>query len=185
MIMKELSLHLMDIVQNSISAGATLVHITVDVEHEGDIMRCAVEDNGRGMDGALLERVTDPFTTTRTTRGVGLGIPFFKEGAEGCGGAFEIASEPGRGTRIAASYRISHIDRPPLGNMADTVYALVCCNEGVEFTYTYRVDARVFEFDTREIRKALGSGIPLSTPEVAAWIKQCLSEGMSELNGGV
>lgn len=185
MIMKELSLHLLDIAQNSISAGATHVCITVEVDHGRDRMRCEVADNGCGMDEAFLKQVVDPFTTTRTTRSVGLGIPFFKEGAEGCGGAFELDSQPGRGTRIAATYQISHIDRPPLGDMADTIYGLVCCNEGVDFTYAYHVDGQSFTFDTRTVREALGGDIPLSTPEVAAWIKQCLSEGMSELNGGV
>lgn len=185
MIMKEISLHLLDIAQNSVSAGATLIEISVEVDHAGDMLRCQVKDNGRGMDRELLEKVTDPFTTTRTTRKVGLGIPFFKEGAEGCGGTFELESKPGEGTRIAASYRISHIDRPPLGNMADTVYGLVCCNEGIDFIYIYRVDGKMFEFDTRTVRKVLGGSIPLSTPEVASWIRECLNEGILELNGGV
>jgi len=185
MIMKEISLHLLDIAQNSISAGATLVEITVEVDHAWDMMRCQVKDNGRGMERDLLEKVTDPFTTTRTTRKVGLGIPFFKEGAEGCGGAFELESQPGAGTRIAATYRISHIDRPPLGDMADTIYGLVCCNDGIDFVYHYGVDGRAFEFDTRDVKQALGGDIPLSTPEVAAWIRECLNEGTSELNGGV
>ncbi len=185
MIMKEISLHLLDIVQNSVSAGATLIDVTVEVDHAGDMMRCEVKDNGRGMDEELLLRVTDPFTTSRTTRKVGLGIPFFKEGAEWCGGEFGIESKPGEGTRIYASYRISHIDRPPLGDMAETMYGLVCCNENIDFTYTYRVDADEFVFDTREIRKMLGDEIPLSTPQVAAWIKDYLSEGTRELNGGV
>lgn len=185
MIMKELSLHLMDIAQNSISAGAKLVEIAVDVDHAKDRMRCEIADDGRGMDADFLKRVTDPFTTSRTTRKVGLGIPFFKEAAEGCGGAFELESKPGVGTRIAASFQISHIDRPPLGDMADTVYGLVCANEGIDFTYTYRVDGKTFRFDTREVRRALGGDIALSTPEVAAWIKECLAEGTLELNGGV
>lgn len=185
MVMKELSLHLLDIAQNSISAGATLIEITVEVDHARDMVRCQVKDNGRGMDRDLLERVTDPFTTTRTTRKVGLGIPFFKEGAEGCDGTFELESRPGVGTSIAATYRISHIDRPPLGDMADTIYGLVGCNDGIDFAYRYSVDGRVFVFDTREVRQALGSDIPLSTPEVAAWIRECLNEGTLELNGGV
>lgn len=185
MIMKELSLHLLDIAENSIAAGAKLVEITVEVDHARDWMRCEVKDDGRGMDAELLARVTDPFTTTRKTRSVGLGIPFFKEGAEGCGGAFELESTPGKGTRIAASYRISHIDRPPLGDMADTIYGLACSSEGVDFLYTYRVDGRTFAFDTREIRQALGDDIPLSMPQVALWIRESLIEGTTELNGGV
>lgn len=185
MVMKELSLHLLDIAQNSVSAGAKLVEITVEVEHSRDWMRLEVKDDGRGMDRDLLERVTDPFTTTRTTRSVGLGIPFFKEGAEGCEGTFELESTPGIGTRIAATYRISHIDRPPLGDMADTIYGLVCSSEGIDFVYTYRVDGETYSLDTREIKGILGDDIPLSTPAVAAWIRENLQQGITELNGGV
>lgn len=185
MIMKEISLHLLDIAQNSISADAAHIDISVEVDRAADRMRCEVRDDGRGMDGDFQKKVTDPFATSRTTRKVGLGIPFFKEGAEGCDGEFELESAPGAGTRIAASFRISHIDRPPLGDMAETMYGLVCCNDAIDFTYTYRVDDKTFSFDTRAVREALGGEIPLSTPAVAAWIRDCLSEGIAELNGGV
>ena len=185
MIMKEISLHLLDIIQNSISAGASEVGVSVEVDHARDMMRTEVRDNGRGMDEEMAKAVISPFTTSRTTRKVGLGIPFFKEGAEGCDGSFELESKPGVGTRIAASYRISHIDRPPLGDMAETMAATVCCNPDIDFTYEYRVDGSEFLFSTKEIRATLGPEIPLDTPQVAAWIREYLNEGIQELNGGV
>ncbi len=185
MIMKEISLHLLDIAENSIAAGAKNVIVTVEVDHGGDMLRATVEDDGCGMDGEQAKRVLSPFATSRTTRKVGLGIPFFKEGAEGCGGDFWLKSEKGVGTAISASYRISHIDRPPLGDMAETMLTVVCCNPEVDFVYLYRVDGAEFRFDTKEIRATLGPEVPLNLPQVAAWIKDYLNEGIRELNGGV
>lgn len=185
MIMKEISLHLLDIIENSISAGASEITVTVEVDHARDMMRTEVKDNGRGMDEKMAQAVISPFTTSRTTRKVGLGIPFFKEGAEGCDGSFELESKPGEGTRIAASYRISHIDRPPLGDMAETMTALVCCNPEIDFIYDYRVDGKQYLFSTKDIRTVLGPEVPLNAPSVSAWIKDYLTEGIQELNGGV
>lgn len=185
MMMKELSLHVLDIIQNSIVAGATLVVIEVEVQHDRDWMRIAIQDNGRGMDEALLERVVSPFTTSRTTRKVGLGIPMFKAGAEAAGGAFEIRSKVGEGTFIQAEYAISNIDRPPLGDIAETIYATVICNPTLDFVFQYRVNQEEYLFDTREIKKVLGGEVPLNLPQVAAWIKEDLVEGIHALYGGV
>jgi hypothetical protein len=185
MMMKEISLHVLDIIQNSISAQATLIVVEVEVRHQRDWMRVAVRDDGRGMDGEFLKKVVSPFTTSRTTRKVGLGIPMFKAGAEAAGGTFQLQSEPGKGTFIQAEYQISHWDRPPLGDMAETIYATVLCNEGIDFVYEYTVDDGEFRFDTREIKAALGDGIPLHTPDIAAWIKEYLTEGIDALNGGI
>ncbi len=185
MMMKEISLHVLDIVQNSVAVQATLIEIDVEVWHEKDWMRVSVKDNGCGMDEKFLEKVISPFTTSRTTRKVGLGIPMFKAGAEAAGGAFQIQSEPGKGTFIQAEYQISHWDRPPLGDMAETIYATVICNEQIDIVYNYQVDGDIFRFDTREIKAALGEGIPLHLPDVAAWIKGFISEGIDALNGGI
>ena len=185
MMMKEISLHVLDIIQNSIVAEATLVTIEVEVQHERDWMRVAVGDNGRGMNEDLLARVISPFTTSRTTRKVGLGIPMFKAGAEAAGGAFAIRSKVGEGTFIQAEYAISHLDRPPLGDMAETIYATVICNPTLDFAYHYQVDQAEYRFDTREVKQILGEGIPLNLPEVAAWIKDDLTEGIHVLYGGV
>lgn len=179
--MPEISLHILDIVQNALSANACLIEIFIDADTAKDVLRVAVKDNGRGMDEETAKSVASPFATSRTTRKVGLGIPFFKEGAESCGGSFELRSKPGRGTYIAATYRLSHIDRPPLGNMADTVLGLVACNPDADFVCDYRADENRFTFDTREIRKELGGDVPLHTPEVIAFMR----DRLREINGGI
>lgn len=185
MMMKEISLHVLDIIQNSIAAEATVIITEVEVQHARDWMRVSVEDNGRGMDENLLANVTSPFTTSRTTRKVGLGIPMFKAGAEAAGGAFTIRSTPGKGTFIQAEYQISHLDRPPLGDMAETMYVTVVTNPGIDFVYKYTVNTETYDFDTREIRSILGGDVPLNMPEVSAWIRNDLTEGIHALYGGV
>lgn len=185
MMMKEISLHILDIVQNSITAGSSLITIEVTVDHAGDLLYVGVMDNGSGMAPDMAQRALSPFTTSRTTRKVGLGIPMFKAGAEATGGSFSLASDLGVGTCVRASYRISHIDRPPLGDMAETMLAIVVSNPETDFVYDYKVDGAQFLFDTRKIRAALGEGVPLNLPDVVLWIKDCLYEGISELNGGV
>ena len=131
--MKELSLNLLDIVENSTRAGASLVTIRVIEEPEADRLTLYIEDDGSGMSPELLEAVQDPFTTTRTTRKVGLGIPFLKEGAEMTGGSLDLWSREGEGTRVTATYGYSHIDRPPLGDLAETVVTLVQCHDRTDF----------------------------------------------------
>lgn len=185
MMMKDISLHVMDIAQNSITAGAGNIQIRAAVDRSGDRLDVSVQDDGRGMSEETVKRVVNPFVTSRTTRKVGLGIPFFKAGAEACGGDFELSSQPGKGTFIRAGYRLSHIDRPPLGDMAQTVLTLAVCNPALEFMFQYSVDGKDFCFDTRQVRSALGQDVPLNTPEVYEWMRDYLSEGIQELNGGI
>ena len=141
--MRELSLNILDIAQNSLSAGAGLVTLTVDEDSGADSLTLRVEDDGRGMDADTLQRVRDPFYTTRTTRKVGMGIPLFRMAAEMTGGSLDIVSEPGKGTAVTASFSLSHIDRMPLGDMAGTVTALIRLNPGVDFVYRHTVDGRL------------------------------------------
>ena len=184
MMMKEISLHALDIIQNSIAANATLIEINLHVDHVQDRMVLSISDNGCGMTETFQREVLDPFVTSRTTRKVGLGIPMFQAGAEAAGGTFSLESTVGVGTRIEASYQISHWDRPPLGNIAETLYTSILCNEGLDFAFTYTVDDKNFRADTREIKAVLGD-VPLHTPEVSAWLKEYLYEGIEALNGGV
>lgn len=176
---------MLDIMQNSIAAGATLIVVEVEVQHAKDWMRVAVEDNGCGMDEEMAQRVMSPFTTRRTTRKVGLGIPMFQAGAEAAGGTFQLRSQPGKGTFIQATYCISNIDRPPLGDMAQTMLSTVLCNQNIDFVYRYSVDGNAFLFDTRQIKLILGEEVPLQSPDVMAWMKEYLTQGIDELNGGV
>ena len=118
--MREIALHVLDIAENSVVAGASAVTITVEEDLPNDRLRLVIQDNGRGMDKTMLTHVTDPFMTTRTTRRVGLGIPLLKAAAEACNGYFQLTSSPGRGTRLEVQFQRSHIDRMPLGDLAGT-----------------------------------------------------------------
>ncbi len=182
--MFELSLHILDLVQNSISAGATLVVVEILIDTEQDNMTITIQDDGCGMDEALLSRVTSPFATTRTTRKVGLGVPMFKQCAEMCGGAFSIESAVGIGTTLTATFGYSHVDRPPVGDMAGTMQSLVLGSpDRPDFVFRYRMDGSEFTFDTREVRQAL-SGVSLAEPAVLSWIKEALDEGIQEVENG-
>lgn len=179
--MFELALHILDLVQNSVAAGAALVIVTVALDTRADKLTITIEDDGRGMDEELLQRVVSPFATTRTTRKVGLGIPMFKQCAEMCGGTFEIRSARGAGTVLTATFQASHVDLPPLGDLKGTMLSLVTgCPEKPDFVLRYSVDDRAFEFDTRPIREALG-GLPLSGGEILSWIDEYLAEGIGQV----
>ncbi len=176
----EISLNVLDIAQNSISAEASLVRITVESRTDSGTLRVQVADDGRGMPPEAMERVEDPFYTTRTTRGVGLGIPFFKQEAECTGGSFSIESEEGRGTVVTAVFHTDHIDCMPLGDMNATILSLVTMNPHIDFCYTRAVDDASFVLDTREMREILGE-VPFDAPEVAEFLAEYLRENEQEL----
>lgn len=178
--MREISLHILDIVQNSISAGASLVSISVCENTESDSFKVIISDNGKGMDSDMVKKVTDPFTTSRSTRKVGLGIPLFKLAAENTGGSFRISSEVGQGTEVCADFVRSSIDRQPLGDISGTLLGLFTSYEDTDFLYRHTVDERSFEADTRELKRVLG-GISFSEPSVFKWLSEYLSEGEKEL----
>ena len=134
--MRELSLNVMDIAQNSISAGASLITIQVVEDVPGDLLSISVTDNGCGMTKEQVEHVIDPFYTTRTTRSVGLGVPLFKMEAEMTGGSFVIDSEKGKGTTLTASFKPSSVDMIPLGDISGTVQLLISCNPDRDFLFT-------------------------------------------------
>ena len=172
--MRELSLNVMDIVQNSISAGASRVEISIC--EDADSIVIAISDNGCGMTAEQAANVTNPFFTTRTTRKVGLGVPLFKMEAEMTGGSFEIQSEKGNGTTVTARFVTSHVDMIPLGDINATVLLLVVCNQDRDFIFHRRIDSREFTLDTRELRRELGNEVALNSPEVVEWMKGYLDE---------
>ncbi len=172
----------MDIVQNSISAGANLITLSVCENCEEDSLVITIRDNGRGMTEEQVRRVTDPFYTTRTTRKVGLGVPLFKMEAEMTGGAFSIDSVPGKGTDVTARFVPSHVDMIPLGDINSTVKLLISCNPQIDFVFLRSLDSRSFTLDTRELREVLGKDVPLSDPEVVSWIGGFLEEQTEALN---
>ncbi len=177
--MRELSLNVMDIAQNSVSAGASLIEIGV-AESGGELV-ISIRDNGRGMSAETAARVTDPFYTTRTTRDVGLGVPLFKMAAEQTGGGLEISSEPGVGTLVTARFITGHIDMTPLGDVNETVVLLISCNPELDFVYTRKKDGKSFTLDTREVREILGAGVPLNGSDVTMWLRDWLKENEDEL----
>ena len=181
--MRELSLNVMDVAQNSVRAQATLVFITVEDSDKNDSLTITIEDNGCGMTEEQVAQVIDPFFTTRTTRKVGLGVPLFKMSAEQTGGSFSIESEVGRGTKTQASYVKSHVDMTPLGDINSTVSILIRCNPDIDFVFTHSFDNGSFTLDTRELREVL-EGVSLDTPDVVEWIEQFLEEQTENICGG-
>ena len=181
--MTEISLHILDLAQNAISAGAR--HIGIDVEEDAaaNLLTVSICDDGCGMDAEMVQRVQDPFVTSRKTRKVGLGIPMFREGCLRCNGNFALSSCPGEGTTIRGSYHLDHIDRQPLGDLAGTIFLLVSANPTLDFHLRHGRNGQEFVFDTGEVRAAL-QGVPLDLPEVTQWIKDCLVEGENDLLGG-
>lgn len=178
--MLELALHVLDIAENSSRAGASLVEITIVEDTTENLFVMEVADNGSGMDPETLTKALDPFFTTKKVRRIGLGLPMLKDAAERAGGRFSIDSEPGRGTRVHASFKRSHIDRQPLGDIAGVIAALVVGNPNMDIVYTHTKDGKTYVLDTREIRAAL-EGIPLNTMEVVNLIRENVREGVAEL----
>ena len=177
----EISLNILDISQNSISAKATLIEISLDIDTGKHQLAVSIKDNGTGMSKDALASVTDPFFTTRTTRKVGLGIPFFKQAAECTGGTFSIRSISGKGTHVTAVFHTDHIDCMPLGNINSTIYTLVTMNDTIDFYYEYRVNGEAFHLDTKEMREILGD-VPFGQPEVSAFLRDYLEENETEIN---
>lgn len=173
--MRELSLNVLDIVQNSISANATVIEIELFENIKNDVLEINIFDNGKGMTPEQLKSVTDPFYTTRKTRSVGLGIPLLKMAAEMSGGQLDIKSELGKGTKVYTSYGYSNIDRMPIGDMNGTITMLIQMNPDIDFVYTHKNNDKCYVLDTRELRKQL-EDVPLDTPDVIEWIKEYLKE---------
>ncbi len=187
--MRELSLNVMDIAQNSIVAGASLITVAVEESVREDWLAISVIDNGCGMTKEQVEHVIDPFYTTRTTRSVGLGVPLFKMEAEMTGGSFRIDSEKGKGTSLTAVFKPSHVDMIPLGDINGTVQLLISCNPDRDFIFTRSYEdgtgeKREFSLKTRELREVLGNDVPLDSPDVVVWIKDYLAEQTEALLTG-
>ena len=178
--MKELSLNILDIAQNSIHAEASLVKILLDETDES--LKLSIIDNGKGMSEEFLARVTDPFSTTRTTRKVGMGLPLLKLAAEQIGGYMAISSRErsthpdDHGTEVVAFFYKNHIDFTPLGDVVSTIVSLVQGSPEVDFLFRHTFPDREVSLDTREIREILGDEVPLSSPDVLVWMKESLEE---------
>lgn len=182
--MRELSLNILDVAQNSISAGAELIEITLEENSKENSLTIEIKDDGCGMSEETLKQVKDPFYTTRTTRKVGMGIPLFKMAAEMTGGSLEIKSKLGKGTTITAVFKTSSVDFTPLGDMDSTIISLVTMNTKIDFLYTIKVDDKEFVLSTKQLKGILGD-VSLNEPDVVMWLKDYLKEQTQNIRGGV
>ena len=178
--MPEISLNILDIAQNSVAAGALLTEIEINIDVEEDTLEVVISDNGCGMTPEQVEKVLDPFYTTRTTRKVGLGVPFLKMAAEFTGGKCFIDSKPGIGTKITAVFGLTHIDRMPIGDIAGTMTSLIGSNPDIDFIFRYRSGSGCFIMDTRELREIL-EGVPFSEPEVRSFMTEFINDNIDSL----
>ena len=181
--MKELSLNVLDIVENSTKAGASLVEITLSEDTVAQTLIIEIKDNGHGMSPELLACVTDPFTTTRTTRKVGLGLPLFKMAAEQTGGRLVIESTVGVGTTVCAVFHTDHLDFTPVGDMGETFSVLLLGHLETDFVYMRSSDEQSFTLSTMEMREMLGD-VSLASPEVLQWTVQYINEQTEALRIG-
>ncbi len=172
--MDDISLHVLDIAENSVRAEATRIEIVLTRDVKNDLLSVVLVDNGRGMDPETLAKVRDPFFTTKGKK-TGLGIPLLAQAAEQTGGTVSIESAPGRGTRVSITFTWSHVDRPAIGSMADTLLTLIAGHPDLDYVYEEREDGRVFRFDTREIKNDL-EGVPINIPESLRAIRGMLTE---------
>ena len=178
--MRELSLHILDVVENGIAAGGNCIWITVEEDDKADQLKITIRDNGRGMPIEKLQRINDPFITSRTTRRVGLGLSLLAAAAERCEGTLRVDTSPGKGTEIEATFRHGHIDRAPLGDMAATITTLIIGNPGIDFVYSHRIDGDEFSLDTREIRTEM-EDLSLSDPVVIHHLTESIRSSLKEL----
>ncbi|MDY6970215.1 MAG: ATP-binding protein [Spirochaetota bacterium] len=169
--MEDISLHILDIVENSLNARASLVEIRIIEDTKKDMLQITIKDNGKGMDPDMVRKVRDPFVTTRTTRKVGLGISLLEQAAKEADGYLELKSEPGKGTEITATFTSSHIDRKPMGDIGSTMISLIIGNPDVDFFYESNIDGDITLLDTKEIKEEL-DGISISDPAVIKLIRE-------------
>ena len=181
--MLELSLHIMDLAQNSLAAGATRVEVRIEEFLAEDRLIIEIRDNGRGIPEEMIPRVTDPFVTSRKARAVGLGLPLFKNAAERCGGGMRVHSEAGRGTEVLAWFRLDHLDRAPLGNIGETMGILITANPRVDFVYEHRVDGKAYRLETPAMKEILGP-IPIDDPAVLEYVRRDIEEGLRKIGAG-
>lgn len=180
--MRELSLHLLDLMQNSVEAGARAIEVSVDDDAAADRLMIIAADNGRGMDAGLAAGAVDPFTTTRTTRRVGLGLALLSAACERCNGRLSIESAPGRGTTVTALFQRSHIDLAPLGDIAGTLVAVIAANPGIDIAYRHAVGNRQFILSTAEVRARLDD-VPVNAPVVLEWLREYVTTELDRLCG--
>ena len=175
--MKYLSDHILDIVNNSIRANATLIEIDITEDISNDIYSLTIKDNGDGMSQEEIQKAIDPFYTSRTYRKVGLGLPLLKQNTERTGGKFHIDSSPKNGTIIKSVFKHKNIDRPTIGNISETLIIIITGTPEIDIVYSHHINTKQFIFDTREIKKELGN-ISISNLEVRHFMQEMINENL-------
>jgi len=174
-------LHILDIVQNSVAAGAKNITVEVIDNIEKNIYSITVTDDGSGMSKDEAEKVIDPFYTTRTTRKVGLGIPLMKLNAELTGGSFAIDTEKGKGTKINALFKHNHVDRPIMGDIAGVFVLSMVSYENIRWVYNHKTAFGEYKIDSYEIAEAM-KGVSLNQNKVIKFLKEMINENLKEIN---
>jgi hypothetical protein len=173
--MEDLSLHLLDIMENSLEAQASRIEVRIDEDPDADLLTLEIQDNGRGMDAQTLQNAADPFFTTRKTRRYGLGLSMLSESAKATGGEMTVDSSPGKGTRVRATFHSGHIDMKPLGDVPQTLLTLIAGHPEIELRYDHTVAGNAFSFDTAKIQEDPG------TPQALRRIEEQLRKGLERL----
>ena len=179
--MNDLSLHVIDIIQNSISAGASLIKLTVGEKSSENLLFIEIEDNGKGMTPEQVNSLDNPFFTSRTTRRVGMGIPLFRDSARQSGGSLVVKSQPGKGTAVTATFELDNIDRPPLGNIANALILMVSANPNIDFFFRYIYQESEYIFDTVEVKEVL-DGLPINDASVIRMLTSMIEANIQDLN---
>jgi hypothetical protein len=178
--MRDMSLHILDIAENSINAGASHIEISIRESMEEDAFTLRVDDDGRGID--VEQKKRDPYFTSKDSKKFGLGIPLLKQAAEWCEGGFSLSPGKGGGTTLLARFRRSHIDLKPLGDVGSTVAVLVAGHPEIAYCVRYERDGHSYRFDTEELRKEL-EDLPLQTPPVLEYIRENINDGIRRVSG--
>jgi anti-sigma regulatory factor (Ser/Thr protein kinase) len=178
--LEDLSLHILDIVENAVSAKAKRIDILVIEEPKEDRFVIEIKDNGIGMDEEASQKAVDPFFTTRTSRRVGLGLSLLAQAAEDAGGTLRIESNLGKGTRVTATFRYHHIDRKPLGNMVETMMTLLLGNPELDISYTHKKEGGSYTLSSQWLKERFKDR-SLTDPEVIQWLRKDLKEGLAQI----
>jgi anti-sigma regulatory factor (Ser/Thr protein kinase) len=178
--LEDLSLHILDIVENAVSAKAKRIDILVIEEPKEDRFVIEIKDNGIGMDEEASQKAVDPFFTTRTSRRVGLGLSLLAQAAQEAGGSLRIESNLGKGTRVTATFRYHHIDRKPLGNMVETMMTLLLGNPELDISYTHKKEGGSYTLSSQWLKEQFQDR-SLTNPEVIQWVERHLKEGLKQI----
>jgi anti-sigma regulatory factor (Ser/Thr protein kinase) len=179
--MQDISLHILDIAENSIKAGAKLIEITIDEDIKNNSLIIEISDNGKGMSSEMAAKVKNPFTTSRTERKVGLGLSLLEQAAKAAGGKLIVKSKEGKGTKVTAIFLYDHVDRKPMGNITETLISLLASSENIDLRYIHRKNGNEFVFDSREIKEAIGLS-SLNDSKVLIELKELINSKLEEIS---